>query len=66
MYMDWLDLYCPHCTPTGQSDNNLIVHGLAGPELYPSLISWPAVGYNPVLGLRDTTLGLHGTDWGLG
>ena len=71
--MDWLNLYCTHCTPTGWSDNNLIVHRLAGPELYPSLTSWPAVGYNPVLWSRDTTLGLcntmlglHGTDWELG
>jgi hypothetical protein len=49
-----LYLYCTHCTPTGWSDNNLIVHGLAGPELYLSLTSWPVVGYNPVLGLCGT------------
>jgi hypothetical protein len=70
--MDWLNLYCTHYTPIGWSDNNLIVHGLAGPELYPSLTGWPAVGHNPalglrgtILGLRNTTLGLHGTNWGL-
>ena len=54
--MDWLNLYCTHCTPTGWSDNNLIVHRLAGPELYPSLTSRPAVGYNPELGLHGTNL----------
>jgi hypothetical protein len=56
--MDWPDVYCTHCTPTGWSDNNPIVHGLAGLVLYPSLTSWPAVVYNPVLGLCGADQGL--------
>ena len=35
LYMDWPDLYCTHHRPTGKSDNNLVVHGLAGCVLYP-------------------------------
>jgi hypothetical protein len=54
LFMDWPDLYYTCCRPTGQSDNNLVVHGLAGPVLYPSLTSWPAVGCSPLLGLHDT------------
>ena len=52
--MDWLEMYCTHCTWTGRTCIVLIVHGLARPVLYPLLTSWPAVGYNPTLGLCDT------------
>jgi hypothetical protein len=68
-FMDWPDKYCTHCSWTGWTCIALIVHGLAGPVLYPLLTSWPAVGYNPMLGLRDTinpVLGLCGADQGLG
>jgi hypothetical protein len=67
--MGWPDMYCSYCTPTGWSTNNPIVHGLARPVLYPLLTGWLAVGYNPMLGLRDTinpVLGLRGADQGLG
>ena len=66
--MDWPEMYCTHCTWTGRTCIVLIVHGLARPVLYPLLTGWPAVGYNPTLGLRDTinpVLGLRGADQGL-
>jgi hypothetical protein len=75
--MDWPGVYCTHflwtglihCSWTGWTCIVLIVHELAGPVLYPLLTSWPAVGYNPTLGLQDPinpVLGLRGANQGLG
>jgi hypothetical protein len=41
-----------------QLRDGLIVHGLARPVLYPLLTGWPAVGYNPMLGLCGAYQGL--------
>jgi hypothetical protein len=38
--MDWLDVYCTHCTLTGWTTNDPIVHGLAGHVLYSLYMDW--------------------------
>jgi hypothetical protein len=66
VHMTHLSVYYPCCRLDSWVDNlpcQMIVHGLAGPVLYPLSTSWPAVGYNSMLGLCDTinpVLGLHG------
>ena len=59
-------MYCTHCTPTGLSANNPIVHGLVRLLLYPLLTSWSAIGYNPLLGSHGSDQGLESFIYNLG